>query len=85
MIFEALRALFGYGLSTVTTTDRTLRRLCGWSRAGAVPSPATFSRAFAKFAASRLPTRLHEALIAHTQSTRLIGHIARDSTAIEAR
>ncbi len=65
--------------------DKVLRRLCGWSRAGAVPSPATFSRAFAEFAASRLPTRLHEALIAHTQSTRLIGHIARDSTAIEAR
>ena len=27
--------------------DRTLRRLCGWTRAGAVPSEATFSRAFA--------------------------------------
>ena len=65
--------------------DRTLRRLCGWSRPGEVPSEATFSRAFAEFAASALPTRLHEALIRQTQSERLIGHIARDSTAIAAR
>lgn len=65
--------------------DRTLRRLCGWSRPGAVPSEATFSRAFAEFAVSGLPSRLHEALIRDTQGERLIGHIARDSTAIEAR
>lgn len=65
--------------------DGTLRRLCGWSRLGAVPSEATFSRAFAEFAASELPSRLHEALIRDTQGDRLIGHIARDSTAIVAR
>lgn len=34
---------------------------------------------------SELPQRLHEAVIAKTQRGRLIGHIARDSTAIEAR
>ena len=46
--------------------DKTLRRLCGWSRIGAVPSESTFSRAFAEFAAGQLPTRLHEALIQAT-------------------
>jgi hypothetical protein len=65
--------------------DKALRRLCGWSRAGAVPSAATYSRAFGEFAASRLPARLHEALILSRQGERLVGHIARDSTAIEAR
>jgi hypothetical protein len=50
-----------------------------------VPSPSTFSRAFAEFAASGLPARLHQALIEATQGNRLVGHIARDSTAIEAR
>ncbi len=69
--------------------DKALRRLCGWSRVGAVPSDSTFSRAFAEFAASQLPTRLHEALIQATHqasgSARLIGHISRDATAIEAR
>jgi len=67
------------------TLDKTLRRLCGWSRVGALPSAATFSRAFAEFAACDLPARLHEALIVATQGGRLIGHIARDSSAIEAR
>ena len=65
--------------------DKALRRLCGWTRVGAVPSAATFSRAFAEFAAGDLPGRLHEAVIAKTQGARLVGHVARDSTAIEAR
>jgi len=65
--------------------DKTLRRLCGWQRSGAVPSEATFSRAFAEFAESALPSRLHEALIERTHEDRLVGHISRDATAIEAR
>jgi hypothetical protein len=65
--------------------DKSLRRLCGWTRVGAVPHEATFSRAFAEFAASGLPSRLHQAVIAKMQGERLIGHISRDSTAIEAR
>jgi hypothetical protein len=50
-----------------------------------IPHKSTFSRAFAEFAETELPQRLHEALISQTQKDRLIGHIARDSTAIEAR
>jgi hypothetical protein len=67
------------------TVDATLRRLCGWERASQVPSESTFSRAFAEFAASALPGRVHEALIKKTHKDRLVGHIARDATAIEAR
>jgi hypothetical protein len=63
----------------------TARRLCGWSRRGEIPSEATFSRAFAEFAESELPQRLHEAIIQRWQSDRLVGHISRDATAIEAR
>ena len=80
-----------YGLETTRQlrqrlyTDRQLRCLCGWTSARQMPHEATFSRAFAEFAASELPQRLHEALILHTQKERLIGHIARDSTAIAAR
>jgi Transposase DDE domain/Transposase domain (DUF772) len=65
--------------------DKTLRRLCGWETHGQIPSESTFSRAFAEFAASALPARVHEAFIKTTHAERLIGHIARDSTAIEAR
>jgi hypothetical protein len=72
-------------LIEMLSADKTLRRLCGWQRAGEVPSEATFSRAFAAFAASALPSRLHEALIRETHADRLVGHISRDSTAIEAR
>ncbi len=65
--------------------DPTLRRLCGGSRVAEIPSEATFSRAFAEFSQSRLPERMHAALVAETLGDALIGHVSRDSTAIEAR
>jgi hypothetical protein len=65
--------------------DTRLRRLCGWERRRDIPSEATFSRAFADFARQQLPERMHEALIKATVYHRLAGHVARDSTAIEAR
>jgi Transposase DDE domain/Transposase domain (DUF772) len=67
------------------TVDKQLRRLCGWERLAELCSEATFSRAFAEFARSELPSRLHEALIKRTHEDRLVGHISRDATAIEAR
>jgi hypothetical protein len=66
-------------------SDRQLRLLCGWTAVNQIPHESTFSRVFAEFAATELPQRLHAALIEGTQRARLIGHIARDSTAIEAR
>lgn len=66
-------------------TDASLRRICGWEKKREVPSEAVFSRAFAKFAATQLPQRVHEALIRETHEDRLVGHLSRDSTAIEAR
>lgn len=80
-----------YGLSTTRQllqhlhTDRQMRCLCGWTSARQIPHESTFSRAFQEFAETELPQRLPEALIKHTQQGRLIGHIARDSTAIQAR
>ena len=65
--------------------DGPLRRLCGWSQGAAVPSEATFSRAFSDFADSTLPSRLHEALIDKTLRDHLVGHVSRDSTAILGR
>jgi len=67
------------------TVDKQLRRLCGWEHPGELPSEATFSRAFAEFARSELPVRLHAALIKRSHEDRLVGHISRDATAIEAR
>ena len=65
--------------------DVTLRRICGWESQREIPHESAFSRAFAEFAKSELPQRLHAALIQETQKDRLIGHISRDSTQIDAR
>ena len=65
--------------------DATLRRLCGWPRAGAIPGEATFSRAFAGFSEARLAERVHEALVKDALGGELVGHVSRDPTAIEAR
>ncbi len=67
------------------TSDPMVRRLCGWERKGEVPSESTFSRAFAEFAKSRLPERVHQALIEQHLGEQVVGHISRDSTAIAAR
>ena len=65
--------------------DPTLRRLCGWCRVSEVPSESTFSRAFAWFAETRLPERVHGALVRAAYDGSVVGHISRDSTAIAGR
>src|SRR5580693_2286634 len=83
------KAVYGFGLTRqlldALERDAQLRRICGWETAWQIPSEATFSRAFAEFAQMELGQFVHEALIRETQQDRLIGHIARDSPAIEAR
>lgn len=63
----------------------TLRRLCGWETVGAIPSEATFSRAFAAFARDELPQRIHAATLQQHYGDKLVGHVSRDATAIHAR
>jgi transposase len=65
--------------------DIALRRLCGWERVAQIPDETVFSRAFAEFAQNEFPQRVHAALVQRAQGERLVGHILRDSTAIEAR
>jgi len=83
------KAVFGFphtrALLDRLQIDSVMRRVCGWERAQEVPDETIFSRAFAEFAQSELPQRVHAALIARTQAERLVGHISRDATAIEAR
>lgn len=66
-------------------SDAVLRSLCGWQHAEDVPQEWTFSRAFQEFSQSELPQRVHAALIERAYQDRLVGHISRDATAIEAR
>ena len=83
------KAAYGFSLTRqlldALQRDAQLRRICGWRDAWQVPSESTFSRAFDEFAQMELAQFVHAALIRETQQDRLIGHISRDSTAIEAR
>lgn len=65
--------------------DAILRQLCGWSEKREVPSESTFSRAFAEFALTQLPSLIHETIVKTHCGSKLAGHISRDATAIEAR
>jgi hypothetical protein len=65
-------------------TRPTLRRLCAWQSAGDIPSEPTFSRAFATFAQDQLPQRIHENMVKVHAGSKLVGHVSRDATAIEA-
>lgn len=65
--------------------DSKLRRLCGFDLRFALPSESTFSRAFGEFADSELIQRVHAHIIQDTLGEQLIGHLSRDSMAIEAR
>ncbi len=76
---------FTRSLIVALKTTPTLRRICGFERVSDVPSESTFSRAFAEFAERGLGERVHDALVEKYLKAELIGHISRDSTAIEGR
>lgn len=90
-IFRAFIAKSVFKLATTVLlreyllNDPTARRICGFQSRRHVPSESTFSRAFHDFSAKGLPDRVHEILIEKYQSDRLIGHVSRDATEIEAR
>lgn len=73
------------GLLDRLKCDKALRRICGWESLCAMPSESTFSRAFDEFTESRLPEAVHESTINNHMSDRLVGHISRDSSKIDAR
>lgn len=80
------RALFH--MDTITDlrnrllTDPNLRSICGFSK---VPSAATFSRRFAEFSALEPTTHILDTLATSCHEGHLVGHVNRDSTAIQAR
>ena len=65
--------------------DTKLRRLCGFDLRVPLPSEATFRRAFGEFARGGLMQRVHARMVKDMLGEHVIGHISRDSTAIEAR
>jgi hypothetical protein len=66
-------------------TAPKVRRICGFEQVSDIPSEATFSRAFEEFAKVGLGEIVHQALVARYLKSELVGHIARDATAIKGR
>lgn len=64
-------------------TRPTLRQLCGWEAAAAVPGEATFSRTFSTFARDQRPQRVHEPMVKRHAGPQQVGHVSRDATTIE--
>jgi hypothetical protein len=71
------------GLIDRLKSDSVLRRICGFD--GKIPSEGKFSNAFAEFANQGLAQIMHEALVRETYREKIVGHVSRDSTAINAR
>lgn len=66
-------------------SDISLRRICGFEFRNEIPSESVFSRAFAEFAKTNLPSRVHESLIKNYYHGEIIGHLITDASAINAR
>jgi hypothetical protein len=78
---------FATSRALITALQETpnLRRICGFEKKSDIPSESTFSRAFQEFAATNLGDQVHQVLVKETLKPQLVGHIARDSTAIVGR
>jgi hypothetical protein len=83
------KSVYGYpftrSLIEAPKITPSLREICGFDKASDIALESTFGRAFADFADSCLGDRVHEALVEQSLKTQLVGHISRDSTAIEGR
>lgn len=66
-------------------TTPALRRICGWEKGADVPHESSFSRAFKEFSQAGLTSIAHENLVDEHMTNRIVGHISRDSTSIDAR
>jgi hypothetical protein len=65
--------------------DRTLRVLCGWRYANAIPSEAKFSRVFDEFSEVSIAEKTHQQFIQEYLFDTIFMYSASDATAIEMR
>lgn len=66
-------------------SDKNLRKVCGFETIYSIPAESSFSRAFQEFADLKLAQKTHELLISSVYKDEVVGHVSKDSTAIEAR
>lgn len=66
-------------------TNSKLRVLCGFQTKRDIPSESTFSRAFQEISELNLLNVVHENMIKTGLKEKIVGHVSRDGSAIEAR
>jgi hypothetical protein len=66
-------------------SDPILRRLCGWERKNHIPSESKFSRVFKEFSHMNIVGTLLDYVVVGYHGDRIIGHVRRDPTEIDAR
>lgn len=91
---EMARAFIAKSVYNIQTTrdlidrlriDRTLRVLCGWRYANAIPSESKFSRVFDELSELKIAQKTHEKFIEEYLSDTLFMYNASDATAINLR
>jgi hypothetical protein len=91
LLSRAFVAKAVYDLATTTAliellkTNRSLRMLCGFDSVAAVPSEATFSRAFSEFSTYGLGDAVQAALVNEHIGDQIVMHVSYDSTEVMAR
>lgn len=80
-----LKTIHTRELVRILKTDKQLKQICGWDKWDRIPSESKFSRAFKYFAETKLPEKVHQSLISDVYGSKIIGHIVKDSTPINAR
>jgi len=73
------------GLIDLLKASPSIRRLCGWETRNSIPHESKFSRVFSLIAESELCQQIHKHMITEHCKDRIVGHVSRDSTAIEGR
>lgn len=80
-----LKISYNKDLISLLKKDKQLKTICGWDSSANIPSQSKFCRAFKEFAEMNLPEKVHQALVSEAYKDRIIGHVVKDSTSINAR
>lgn len=80
-----LKITYNKDLVLLLKSNTQLRTICGWDAYSKIPSESKFCRAFKEFSEINLPEKVHQALVSEMYKDRIIGHVIKDSTPIDAR
>lgn len=80
-----LKITYNKNLVSLIEKDKQLKTICGWDLYAKIPSKSKFCRVFKEFSEMNLPEKVHQALVSEAYKDKIIGHVVKDSTPINAR